>query len=50
MDNIAKRIGRFDEIIMLGAVARDPNGVRLLKRVRANQMRRDLPRDHHHRD
>jgi len=45
------KIGRvFDEVIVLGAVARDADGVGLLKGVGANQAGRDLPGDDHQRD
>ncbi len=46
----AEAVGVHHEIIMLGAVARDADGIAFLEGVGADQRRRDLPGQHDHRD
>ena len=46
----AEAVGVHHQIIMLGAVARDADGVAFLERVGADQRRRNLPGQHDHRD
>ena len=46
----AQPVGVHDQIIMLGAVARDAHRVAFLKGVGADQRRRHLTRQHDHRD
>ncbi len=50
MHHAAEVAGGLHQIIMLGAVAGDADRVRLLKRIRSDQVRRDLAGDDHHRD
>ena len=40
----------LDQEVVFGAGAGDPESIRLLKRIGANQFGRDLPRKSHHRD
>ena len=50
VDDGGQRFRVFDEVIMLCAMARDADGIGLLKRVRADQRGWHLPRDHDQRD
>ena len=49
MQNARQIIGRFHQIIMLGAGPRNAHRVGFLKRIIANKMRGDLTGDAHHR-
>ena len=42
-----QRVGALHEIVVLGAVARDADGVRLLEGIGSDQRGRDLAGDHH---
>src|SRR3546814_3848728 len=50
VDDRAEAVGVHDQIIMLGAVARDAHRVAFLERVGADQRGRHLARQHNHRD
>ena len=48
LDRRAKAFGVLHEVVVLGAVAGQPHGVRFLKGVRADERGGHLPGDHHH--